>query len=323
METRVGQWSLPFGERAELDFKTNTGAVSVLPVPPGEAPRLELRGSNLSEAQVLVRQEGRVTRVTVEQQGGLFRWLNPRDYLITLLVPPTITARISSDAGSIDARDLGPCDVSFVATAGRIGLRNLRGRIHAQTIVGQIVGEALAGSLSVTSNVGEVRLGVVGLDPGQHEVRTNTGAVTIELAPRLDARVETTTSIGSVKNYYAGRSDAAAVLRVQSDVGAIVVREIGQTPTGGSVGATVTGRVVVNTSDGTTTFVTTTDVSTGESRAESGAAASAAPGSNTTAAQSGPKGLSDVELEELLAMVQSGTITAAEAMRLIRAARGP
>lgn len=221
-------WALPFGERAELEFESDHGAFELVPLGPGEQPRIEATGRYADRLNVQVRREGNVVHVEIDHEHGRGRFSFGRwDARVVLYVPPEITARVQTDAGRIDARDLGPCQLALETDAGQIRLHNVRGRLRLSTDAGQIRGEGLRGSFEVETDAGQIRLGILALDPGEHYVSTDVGSVDIELAPGLDVKVETRAGVGSVRSNYPSRPDAPAVLRASTGMGSVRVREAG------------------------------------------------------------------------------------------------
>ncbi len=122
-------------------------------------------------------------------------------------------ATVRADAGRLRARDLDGCELSLHAEAGAVDIENVRGRILVRASAGKIEGRGLAGTFDVEANAGEIRLGIVGLDPVRHRVRTDMGAAKIELARGLAVRIEPHASVGEAKVDYPETPGAAAVAR--------------------------------------------------------------------------------------------------------------
>jgi DUF4097 and DUF4098 domain-containing protein YvlB len=256
-------WPLPFTERPELEFDADVLPVVLVPAAGDEQPRLELFGTDAGDIQVEVAKHDDVVRAQVRWRDAI-RWFHHWDARVVLHVPAGITATVGTDAGQIEARDLGPGSLTFRTRAGRIRLRDLRGRVRAtseagsieaahvtasdlelQTTAGRIVvehasgnmrlhtragridGQLLMGRLDVEANLGSVRLAIAGLAPGQHRVQSSAGSIEIELARGLSVQVSARTNLGSVRNEYPTQPDAAAELAISTNLGSVTVREGG------------------------------------------------------------------------------------------------
>jgi hypothetical protein len=117
------------------------------------------------------------------------------------------------------------CAVELFTEGGAIVAEHLSGRIRLGTHAGKIDGTELSGALDVESNAGAIKLTIVGLEPGVHRVRTNVGALRIDLAKGLAVRVDANTNVGKTRVDYPQVAEAPAVLELSADVGAIRVRE--------------------------------------------------------------------------------------------------
>jgi hypothetical protein len=193
----------------------------------GEQPRIEVTGYDAQEVEVEVRRDGDRVKVSISHEGRFrFPWGN-RNARITVYVPRELRAKVRTDAGSIEARDLGPCELSLATDAGRLRLHHITGRITLKSDAGQIRGDHLAGAIRAETDAGKVDLGIDALDPGEHTVRTDVGAITITLAPEANVRVQARATIGSARSDVPHRPDAPALLRVFTDVGSVRVRQRG------------------------------------------------------------------------------------------------
>ncbi len=283
-------WPLPFGERPELDMEADVLPVTLQPVVTGEAPYLELVGHHVDRAEVEIARDGDAVRVRVRPRPG--RWpfglFSGAALRVVAHLPPAVSARVRSDAGSIDARGLGPCLLDLRTDAGRIRLEDVHGRLRLFTDAGQVSGEGVGGSLDVRTEAGKVTLDVRHLDPGEHRVHTDVGAVSLALRPGLAVRVEARASIGSVRNEYPSQAGAPAVLRVSTDVGSVRVRQ------GADAGAEEWDRPPEQSRD-------------------------AAEPPPPPRPPGGPSRPIDPEVERILKMVETGELTAREADELLRA----
>lgn len=287
-ETRQ-TWPLPFGERPELEMETDVLPVTLQPVKTGEAPYLEVVGHHVDRAEVDITRDGDSVRVRVRpgHRLGLFWGAALR---VVAHVPRAVGARVRSDAGSIDASGLGPCRLDLRTDAGRIHVKDVYGRLRLSADAGQVTGEGVGGSLDVRTDAGKVTLDVRQLDPGEHRVHTEVGAVSLTLRPDLNVQVEARASVGSVRNEYPPRADAAAVLWVSTDVGSVRVRAAGGA---GPAGA-----------------------GDQPSDPERGPVEAPAPPPRPAG---GPARPLDPEVERILKMVEAGELTAREADELLRA----
>lgn len=221
MDEHGRTWKLPFDERAELELTAGRGDFALVPVHPGEAAWIEVAGRGVADG-VQVSRVGNVVRVEVDRDGHSHR--SGRDSRVTLHVPRDVRADIRTHAGSIEARDLGPCDLEVKSGAGRIALSDVYGKLRLSTGAGQIAGHGLGGSVDAETNAGAVLLEISELDPGDHHIRNGAGAIRLELAHDIDARLDVRPGRGAVEVDYPTRQHAAAVLHVSTDVGSIRIR---------------------------------------------------------------------------------------------------
>ncbi|MGI8552890.1 MAG: DUF4097 family beta strand repeat-containing protein, partial [Dehalococcoidia bacterium] len=254
-------WTLPFGEQAELLLESDVVPVSLIPLNPGDEPRLVLSGEDADRVEVEVHRQGDRVRVRVRRQGHPHFSFGNSDALVSLFVPAQISAsihadagsiaasgfgpcelelttdagrisirdsnghlRLSTDAGLIEGRNLGPCHLEMRTDAGRISLEEAHGQMRLSSSAGKITGERLSGSIDAQTDVGSIRLGIAGLTPGSHRVRTSAGSIRIDLAPDLDVKVVTAAGLGSAKSSYPSRSNSETVLHVSADLGSVKVR---------------------------------------------------------------------------------------------------
>ena len=214
-------WPLPFSEKPKLDFSSDFGTVRLEPVGSGEQPRLEVIGRNLARLHVHLSQAGDIVRCHVDQD-----CFGVRDLDFVLLLPREVQARVHADLGSIEATDLGPCELELTTNVGQIRVENVHGRLRLASDAGAISGRGLVGSLDVETDAGSIHLEIDGLDPGRHRVHTDAGSIRIALASDLDVRVEAESDVGSVRTSYPVHPAAAAVLEVSTDAGSIRVRAV-------------------------------------------------------------------------------------------------
>lgn len=224
----ITTWELPFGPIPVLELSADMAAITLVPVEPGGAPRLVAEGKLAKKMRPEIQRDGDTLHVRVEWQGDLDLlrsfWGWGGKLRLTAYLPHGVRATVRADAGRLRARDLDGCELSLHAEAGTVDIENVRGRILVRASAGKIEGRGLSGSFDVEANAGEIRLGIVGLDPGQHRVRTSMGAAKIDLARGLAVRIEPRASVGEAKVDYPETPGAAAVLEVSTELGAVRVR---------------------------------------------------------------------------------------------------
>jgi hypothetical protein len=340
-------WPLPFGEQPRLEVECELGSVALVPVRPGEEPHVEAFGWDLDRLGLDVRQEGEVVAVHLR---------NPHENLITLHVPAGLAAKVRTEigsieafdlgagdfqfassmgrvalqglagriglesaAGSIEARNLGPCDLTVATDAGQVILQNVSGRMRLESGAGQINGRGLEGRFDVICEAGSIRLEIDRLDVGEHRVRSVVGAIKIDLAPDLDVRVETRATMGSVRNRYPSRPEAATLLRVSTELGSIRVRQRegwfegeprpATPPTPLAPGRDSEPPMVTNAVDQASRPSAQADANPPE--IAEALAAAAQPEAEPTPRES--------ELERILRLVEAGQLSARDAHELLRA----
>src|ERR1700738_1021799 len=122
-------WELPFGQPAELELHTDWGNLALLPVEPGQTPRLELSGDSSDRIAVSVDKHGATVRGPLDPQPTL-KWLGGWECRATLYVPRDVRAHLQSNAGSISVRDLDGCELGIKVNAGKIDLVKVYGLAH-------------------------------------------------------------------------------------------------------------------------------------------------------------------------------------------------
>src|SRR5258708_30223751 len=200
-------WELPFGEPAELELHSDWGTLALVPVEPGQTPRLELTQGSSENIVVHVEKLGDTVRVALHPQRS-FNWFVGWECRGTLYGPPDVHAHVQTNAGSVSVRDLENCELGVKANAGKIDLVKVQGLIHLSADAGSVTGRDVGGFFEVETQAGSVRLEITDLQPGEHRIRASMGSVRVELARGLDVAVETHTSLGSGRNSF--RSSASA-----------------------------------------------------------------------------------------------------------------
>jgi len=218
-------WELPFGLPAELELQTEWGNLSLVPVEPGQRPRLELSPGSADNIAVHVDKQGDAVRVSLDPQRS-FKWLaGGWECRATLYVPRDVRAHLQTNAGSVSVRDLNGCELGIKVNTGKIDLASVYGLVHLSADAGSVTGRDVGGYFDVETQAGSVRLDILDLQPGEHRVRATTGSVRLELARGLDVCIETHTSLGSVRNRYPSRPTAATKLLLSTEMGSVRVDE--------------------------------------------------------------------------------------------------
>jgi hypothetical protein len=217
-------FDLPFGHPAELELKTEWGNLALVPVEPGQTPRLELSRESAENIAVHVDKQGDAVRVSLDPQRS-YKWFGGWECRATLYVPRDVRAHLQTNAGSVSVRDLEGCELGIKVNAGKIDLVKVYGLVHLSTDAGSVTGREVGGYFDVETQAGSVRLEIMDLQPGEHRVRAITGSVRLELARGLDVCIEATTSLGSVRNRYPSRPSAATKLVLSTEMGSVRVDE--------------------------------------------------------------------------------------------------
>jgi hypothetical protein len=221
---------LPFTAEPLLDLHADATKVELLPVAPGDTPRIEIdgRGEIDGRAPLKVELKGNVVFVRLDHE-WVDRW--PAIIEIKRLivhVPGHVKARVHCDMGKLRVHGLAGCDLDVSVNAGKLELEEVRGRLKLVGSMGAIWGEKLGGTFDVRSDAGSVHLGIDALDDGEHFIRTAMGSVKVDLARGLDVKIETSTTLGSARSSYPSNPGAKAQLRLESQLGSVRVKEAGQ-----------------------------------------------------------------------------------------------
>lgn len=236
------RFDLPLGEHPLLDLGTDFALLSVKPVAAGETPFLEVVGGVPLPEVTIVAERG-TTSVRIDYIGRNFderlrrrgfwdgnfwdrrRWKKNFQAHVIVHVPENVRARLRPIAASVHVEKLLDCEIDIQTEAAALVLNDVSGRIVLGTEMGRIDGTGLAGSLSVTTTAGAVRLEIRSLDPGKHRVRTSMGAAIIEVARGMPVQIDTRTTMGSSRVEATSTRGAGAILDVEADLGAIRVLE--------------------------------------------------------------------------------------------------
>jgi hypothetical protein len=217
-------WELPFGQPAELELHTEFASLALLPVEPGQSPRLELSPGSTESIAVHVEKLGETVRVALDPHRS-FNWFGGWECRAVLYVPRDVRAAIETNAGSISVRSLMGCELGIKANAGKIDLVDVYGLMHLAADAGSITGRGVGGFFNVETQAGSVRLEILDLQPGEHRVRATMGSVRLELARGIDVCIQTHSRMGSVRANYPNRDGAPATLVLSTEMGSIQVEE--------------------------------------------------------------------------------------------------
>jgi SHOCT-like domain len=217
-------WELPFDARAVLELQTEISTLTLLPVEPGQLPRLELSRNSADNVDVHVEKVGEAVRVSLDPRPA-FNWFGGWECRAMIYVPRDVHAALQTNAGSVTVRGLEGCELGIKANAGKIDLLDVYGLMHLSADAGSITGRSLGGYFDVEAHAGSVRMEILDLQPGEHRLRATMGSVRVELGRGMDVCIETHTSLGSVRNHYPVRADAPARLVLSTEMGSVRVDE--------------------------------------------------------------------------------------------------
>lgn len=219
-------WELAFDQPAVLELQAEFGSLSLLPVEPGQSPRVELAPSSTDNVEVHVDKLNEVVRVRLDARPSFNNWFGGGwDCRAVLYVPHDLRAAVQTNAGSVSVRGLEGCELGIKADAGKIDLVDVYGLMHLAADAGSITGRGLGGYFDVQTQAGSVRLEILDLQPGEHRVRAAMGSVRLELARGIDLCIQTHTALGSVRNNYPVRADAPCRLLLSTEMGSVRVDE--------------------------------------------------------------------------------------------------
>lgn len=151
------------------------------------------------------------------------RWKKHFQVQLIVHVPRDIHARIRPSAAYVHVERLLGCELDIHTDAGAIAIEDVSGRLVLGTEAGRIDGSGLAGSISASASAGAIRLEILHLEPGRHEIRTSMGAALVELARDMPVQIDTRTAMGSSRVHAVSTQGASAVLDIEAELGAIRV----------------------------------------------------------------------------------------------------
>src|SRR5439155_10587698 len=140
---------------------------ALVPVEPGQAPRIELTKGSTENIAVHVDKFGDTVRVALDPHHS-FNWFGGWECRATVYVPRGVHAHIQTNAGSVSVRDLEDCELGIKANAGKIDLVKVHGLIHLSADAGSVTGRDVGGFFDIETQAGSVRLEILDLQPGEH-----------------------------------------------------------------------------------------------------------------------------------------------------------
>jgi hypothetical protein len=219
----MSQKPLPFAEVPRLELIATFADLWVVPVATGETPRVVASEGGEEHLRVSVVDD--VVVVQFDGPDGPF-WGKRAHQKLTLHVPPNVRARVRSDLGRVHIERLDQgCDLEVSTSAGAVQLSHVAGRMVLRAGAGAIQGDHLAGVFDVETSAGAVKLSIVALADGAHRVHTNMGSARVDLTPGVAVRLETRTSMGSIRKRFNSTADAPAVLSVSTELGSVKIGE--------------------------------------------------------------------------------------------------
>jgi hypothetical protein len=145
---------------------------------------------------------------------------------VTIIVPESYGAvDLTTDSDVGDITLIGDfADIELTATTGDVRLRGSAETAELETTVGDLTAEqfGVTGELTVRANTGDIVLDLEVI-PAQLDVTSDVGDQTVTV-PEGAYRVETETNVGDVDVSVENDEDADTVLRFETTVGDITVR---------------------------------------------------------------------------------------------------
>jgi hypothetical protein len=219
---------LPFAETPVLELQTTASDLELVPIERDGVPRIESRHDPM-ELGIGVKVVDGVVQLRFGPAESGWRWLKQAHAGLTLYLPKNVRARIRNDMGSVRIQNLDGCDLDVSTSAGQLRLEDVHGRLKLHADAGEIRADHVGGSLDVSCNAGSAKLSIDHLDAGEHHVRSSMGSVKIDLTTGLQVRIDAHTVMGSTRVRYPSTADAAAVLKLDADLGSVKVNDGGTT----------------------------------------------------------------------------------------------
>ncbi|MFJ5834237.1 DUF4097 family beta strand repeat-containing protein [Streptomyces sp. NPDC093089] len=228
------QWSVtepvklaPAGPVARLQVRIVNGAVNVVGTDESSV-RVEI--SEIDGPPLIVSQDGSTLTVSYEdlQWKSILKWLDRKEFKRRAVVSVAVPAGVDVEVGVVGAEAVvsgvsGRTEVRGVT--GDTTLLGLSGPVRAESVSGNLAAQSVTGALRVNSVTGDVTViegsgasvkadtvsgdMVVDLDPAELDgppadirLTSVSGEVAIRLPHPADARVEASTTSGSVSNAF-------------------------------------------------------------------------------------------------------------------------
>lgn len=231
---------LPLGETPEVDLTASTLSLRIVPVEPGQQPRITLQGRGAEGADLRIERQGEKVVVSIQRAGELWGWAGR--LRAVMAVPAGTRLRVRFNAGRL--RVLGLQDAEFdlrleaglasfhdcsgrlllAVNAGKVDLHDFSGLIdaHADASALNLRDVHLRGDSSLRSNAGAIRCERLRLDPGTYQLETSAGSMRIGLLPGLPISITASATLGSVSNRIGGTLPGAPVqLNAHTEMGNI------------------------------------------------------------------------------------------------------
>ena len=251
---RHARWTLPLADHPRLELEADLARVNVVGIAAGETPWLEVESEDPhTEPLVDVEGEGSTTRVRISgahrgdpplthpaPDAGPGWWKGPwwsaafwdrrrwkKAFHVNVVahVPRDVKGAVRSNAAKMRVADLFGCDLTIETDAGYLSIEDVSGALRLATQAGRIDARRISGSLDIATSAGAVSAEVLSLAPGTHRIRSNVGSVHLELARGMPVRVAARTTMGATRVDFPTTDDAAALLDIEADLGAIRVVE--------------------------------------------------------------------------------------------------
>ncbi|MFF2569605.1 DUF4097 domain-containing protein [Streptomyces sp. NPDC058084] len=216
------------GSVTRLKVRVVNGTVNVVGTDESSA-RLEI--SEIEGPPLVVSQEGSTLTVSYEDLHwkGFLKWLDPKGHRRKVVVSVAVPAGADVEVGAVAAETVISGIKGRTAVRGVTGdttLVGLAGPVRAETVSGNLAAQSVTGALQVNSVTGDVTVidgacssvkadtvsgdMVIDLDPAADldgppaDVRLTSvsGEIAIRLPHPSDARVEASTTSGSVSNAF-------------------------------------------------------------------------------------------------------------------------
>lgn len=218
----------PTGPVRRVQVRIVNGVVNVVGTDESSA-RLQI--SEIEGPPLIVSEEDSVLTVSYEDLHwkGLLKWLDPKGHRRRVVVSLAVPAGTDVEVGAVGAETVVSGITGSTAVRGVTGdttLVGLSGPVRAETVSGALEAQSVTGDLQITSVTGDVTVVegagaavraetvsgdlVVDLDPAMGldgppadiRLASVSGEVAIRLPHPADARVEASTTSGSLSNAF-------------------------------------------------------------------------------------------------------------------------